>query len=166
VPTSSARQQEKSQAAKNEKTDAVVIFQFAVPHSLQFRVLPQSLAVWRLAPNAELPAGLMDAAFSAVVRTSEELSLVVLEEACSARRLPSFALVERGWIGLQLRGPFPFSLTGVLASFLQPLADAKISIFAISTFDTDYVLIKRENLPQALMALKAAGHEKIGEETA
>ena len=66
-------------------------------------------------------------------------------------------------MGLKLEGPFPFSMTGVLASFVQPLAQAQIPIFAISTFDTDYVLIKRENLEQAVLALAAAGHEKLGE---
>lgn len=68
-------------------------------------------------------------------------------------------------MALKLEGPFPFSMTGVLASFLQPLAEAQIPIFvlAISTFDTDYVLIKRENLKEAVMALGAAGHEKLDE---
>jgi hypothetical protein len=141
-----------------------------VPHHLQFRVLTQPLAICRLAARAEIPEGLLNAAFSAqvcaLVRTPEELSLVVSEEARSAGRLLPGARVEPGWIALQLRGPFPFSLTGVLASFLQPLAEAKIPIFAISTFDTDYVLIKRENLETAVTALRAAGHEKIGEDTA
>jgi hypothetical protein len=140
-----------------------------VPHHLQFRVLFQPLAICRLAPNADIPPGLLDAPFSAqvcaVVRTPDELSLVVSEEACSAGRLPLGALAELGWIALQLRGPFPFSMNGVLSSFLQPLADAEIPIFAISTFDTDYVLIKRENLPQAVTTLGAAGHENVSEET-
>jgi len=70
--------------------------------------------------------------------------------------------VERGWTALKLEGPFPFSMTGILASFLRPLADAKIPIFAISTFDTDYVLIKQDDLPRAQVALKAAGHELAG----
>ena len=76
--------------------------------------------------------------------------------------MPEGAIAERGWVALKLEGPFPFSTTGVLASFLQPLADAEIPIFAISTFDTDYVLIKRQNLEQAIAALGAAKHEKIG----
>ena len=78
--------------------------------------------------------------------------------------MPDGALAERGWVALKLEGPFPFTMTGVLASFLQPLAEAQIPIFAISTFDTDYVLIKRENLEQAVVVLGAAGHEKVGEE--
>ncbi len=76
--------------------------------------------------------------------------------------MPEGAIAERGWVALKLEGPFPFSTTGVLASFLQPLADAEIPIFAISTFDTDYVLIKRQNLEQAMAALGAAKHEKVG----
>ena len=77
--------------------------------------------------------------------------------------MPDGASTERGWLAMKLEGPFPFSMTGVLASFLQPLAEARIPIFAVSTFDTDYVLIKRENLEQAVAALGAAGHEKVGE---
>ncbi len=77
--------------------------------------------------------------------------------------MPDAALAERGWLALKLEGPFPFSMTGLLASFPQPLAEAQIPIFAISTFDTDYVLIKRENLEQAVATLGAAGHENIGQ---
>ena len=76
--------------------------------------------------------------------------------------MPEGAIAERGWVALKLEGPFPFSTTGVLASFLQPLADAEIPIFAISTFDTDYVLIKRQNLEQAVVVLGAAKHERVG----
>jgi len=75
--------------------------------------------------------------------------------------MPDGALCERGWLALHLEGPFPFSMTGVLASFLEPLAEAQIPIFAISTFDTDYVLIKRADLERAVMALASAGHEKV-----
>jgi uncharacterized protein len=75
--------------------------------------------------------------------------------------MPDGAAVERGRIALQLEGPFPSSMTGVLASFVQPLAAAQVPIFAISTFDTDYVLIKRENMEQAFVTLRAAGHEKV-----
>ena len=76
-------------------------------------------------------------------------------------RMPQGARAERGWLALKLEGPFPFSMTGVLAAFVQPLAEARIPIFALSTFDTDYVLIKRENLESAIVALRAAGHEDV-----
>lgn len=91
-----------------------------------------------------------------MTRTREELSIV-----CPESSLPPGASAERGWIALKLAGPFPFTLTGVLAAFIQPLAEAKIGIFAISTFDTDYVLIKRENVDAAIAALVGAGHEKV-----
>jgi uncharacterized protein len=129
----------------------------------------ERLAVCRFASDARVPAWALEGGFFCVVRTRDELSIVCSEDVCRegvARedRMPDAAPAERGWLALKLEGPFPFSMTGVLASFLQPLAEARISIFAISTFDTDYVLIKRENLEQAVVALGAAGHEKVGEE--
>jgi uncharacterized protein len=132
---------------------------------LKYRVLVERLAVCRFASDARIPAWALEGGFFCVVRTRDELSLVYTEDVCAADRMPDGAPVERGWVALKLEGPFPFSMTGVLASFLQPLAEARIPIFAISTFDTDYVLIKRENLEQAVVALGAAGHEKVGEET-
>lgn len=87
-----------------------------------------------------------------------------MEEFHAGDQTPTTTRVELGWLALKLEGPFPFSMTGVLASFLNPLAEAQIAIFAISTFDTDYVLIKRDGLKQAIHALAAAGHEKLGED--
>ncbi len=112
----------------------------------------------RLACDAPIPAWAFESEFFCVARTGDELSIV-----CPEGRPPDDAIIERGWIALQLEGPFPFSLTGVLASFLQPLASAQIPIFAISTFDTDYVLIKHASLDQAIAALCAAGHRRIGD---
>ena len=80
---------------------------------------------------------------------------------CPEQRVPEGARIEKGWVALKLEGPFPFSMTGVLASFLEPLAQAKIPIFAISTFDTDYVLVKNEDVQQAVGVLVAAGHQQI-----
>jgi hypothetical protein len=130
---------------------------------LKYRVLVERLAVCRFASDARIPAWALEGGFLSVVRTRDELSIVCSEDVCTADRMPDGAPTERGWLALKLEGPFPFSMTGVLASFLQPLAEAQIPIFAISTFDTDYVLIKRENLEQAVAALGAAGHEKIGQ---
>jgi len=121
--------------------------------------------VCRLASDARIPGWATEGGFFCVVRTPEELSIVYSEDVCLGDRMPCAAPVERGWLALKLVGPFPFSMTGVLGSFLEPLAEARIPIFAISTFDTDYVLIKRENLEQAVAALGTAGHEKVGEET-
>jgi uncharacterized protein len=123
---------------------------------LKYRVLPERLAVCQLAAGARVPEWALGEGFFCVVRTAEELSIV-----CEEDHVPEGVRIERDWVGLKLQGPFPFSLTGVLTSFLQPLADAGIPIFALSTFDTDYVLMKREQLEPAMNALGAAGHERV-----
>ena len=110
----------------------------------------------QLACDDGVPAWALEGGFFCVVRTPEELSIV-----CTEDRAPEGARAERGWVALKLEGPFPFSMTGVLASFVQPLAEAQIPIFAISTFDIDYVLVKREFVERAVAALAAAGHERI-----
>ena len=125
---------------------------------MKFRLLEERLAVYRLASHSRIPSWALEEKFFCVVRTPDELSIVCSEE---SDRLGDGALCERGWLALQLEGPFPFSMTGVLASLLQPLAAAQVPIFAISTFDTDYVLIKREDLERAISALEAAGHEEV-----
>jgi hypothetical protein len=132
-----------------------------LPDHLKFRVLEEHLAVCRFASDAPIPSWALEEKFFCVVRTRDELSIVCPEKACMASPIPDGALIEQGWIALQLEGPFPFSMTGVLASFLQPLAEAQIPIFAISTFDTDYVLIKQQDLKRAVMALAKAGHKKV-----
>lgn len=71
------------------------------------------------------------------------------------------AKCESSWTCFKLDGPFPFAQTGVLASFINPLAQRGVPIFAISTFDTDYVLVKEDHVAAALEALLAAGHELI-----
>ena len=75
--------------------------------------------------------------------------------------MPQNVKAEPGWACLKLDGPFPFSQAGVLASFILPLAEHAVPIFAISSFDTDYVLVKHDDLSGALEALKDAGHELV-----
>jgi hypothetical protein len=127
-----------------------------LPHNLKYRVLAERLAICQLALDTPIPNWASEAKFFCVVRAADELSIVSSED-----RVPDGARAERGWLALQIEGPFPFSMTGVLASFIQPLAEAQIPIFAISTFNTDYVLIKRDDLERAVVALAAAGHERI-----
>jgi uncharacterized protein len=126
-----------------------------LPHKLKYRILDERLAICQLASDATIPSWAQEGGFFCVTRTTAELSVV-----CEEHLVPEGARVERGWLALKLEGPFPFSMTGVLASFLDPLAKASIPIFAISSFDTDYVLIKSETVQQARAALVAAGHEK------
>ena len=129
-----------------------------MPHKLKFRVLSEKLAVCQLAAGSPVPEWALAQGFFCVTQTAEELSIV-----CAETRVPPGVRVERDWVAMKLEGPFPFAMTGVLTSFLQPLAEAGVPIFVVSTFDTDYVLIKRENLEQAVAALGAAGHENIGQ---
>jgi hypothetical protein len=120
--------------------------------AVRFRQLPGLFAVCKLPADASIPES--DGTFFALTRTQDEISLV-----CPENAVPIGAQVEKGWICFQLQGPFPFTMTGVLASFIWPLGEASIPIFAISTYDTDYVLIKKEHREKALSTLTTAGHE-------
>ncbi len=122
--------------------------------SLRFSVLPGEWVIARLAPVAPLPAWVTGlTTFSSITRTAEELSIVV-----PAVAVPDDVRAERGWTLFQLQGPFAFDQTGILASIAMPLAAAGVGIFALSTFDTDYLLVKTTHLACALAALLAAGH--------
>lgn len=124
------------------------------PEALTLSVLDERFAVCRLAPEARVPEWAMSGTFSSVTRTLDELSIV-----CPEEHVPSGVLSEGGWRALKLIGPFDFSLTGVLASVLAPLAEDDIPIFAVSTYDTDYALVGEGRLDEAVSALKKAGHE-------
>lgn len=128
-------------------------------NALRFSVLPGTFAVVRFPPDAVVPENTLVPPFHSVTRTPDELSLV-----CPDHAVPEGARAEPGWAVLVLAGPFPFELTGILASVLAPLAAAGVGIFALSTFDTDYVLVRRKQLDAAVAALVAAGHERVGDE--
>ena len=119
---------------------------------LETLVLP--LAVCRLGPGESVPSWALSSSFYSISKTSDELSIV-----CDENLVPQNLKCEKGWACLKVVGPLDFSLTGILASLAQPLAQAEISIFAISTFDTDYLLVKRENLNRAIKLLKSEGHD-------
>jgi hypothetical protein len=115
-------------------------------------VLPGSYAVCRLPAEASFPAWAAGE-FVSVTRTDAELSVVCREDAP-----PAGVRCERGWRRLRVAGALDFSLVGVLAALVVPLAEARASVFAISTFDTDYVLVRQGDLARATEALRAAGH--------
>lgn len=121
-------------------------------------VVDGEFAVHRLPPEAEIPPQVLRADFYALTRTAEELSLV-----CPAGIPVPGARREEGWAVLKVEGPLDFSLTGVLADLSSALAAAGVSVFAISTFDTDYLLVKAERLPDAVTALRQAGHRVDGQ---
>ena len=120
---------------------------------LELSLMPDRLAVCRLDSTDESELRATSGGFS-VTRTEEELSLVRAAEA-----VPSDARAERGWRALRIAGTVDFALTGVLASVLAPLGDAGVSIFAVSTYDTDYVLVREGDVERAVEALAAAGHQ-------
>ncbi|AHY40958.1 ACT domain-containing protein [Stutzerimonas decontaminans] len=124
-----------------------------------FSVLPQNFAIARLEPGAELPSAVLASpGFMSITRTEDELSIV-----CAVDVAAGLPRVDSSWRAIKVQGPFAFDQTGILASFLDPLAVAGVGIFAVSTFDTDYILVKSENLANAVAALKRAGHHLIGE---
>lgn len=120
---------------------------------LSLQVLPGRFAIARLAPDEPVPAWAFEGTLCSVTRTPTELSVV-----CDETVVPPGVVHEPDWACLQLQGPFEFGLTGILLSVLAPLADAQVGIFAVSTFDTDAVLVKADKLATAVDALHAAGH--------
>jgi uncharacterized protein len=107
-----------------------------------------------LPPEDPVPAWALKGSFFTITRTSEELSIV-----CQQDQVPTGVKVEHDWRCLKLHGPIPFATTGVIAALTQPLADAKISVSAIATYDTDYLLVKADRLIPAIRALGSAGFE-------
>jgi hypothetical protein len=120
--------------------------------ALTLKPVPGSFAVCRLPAGSPLPAWFRPGGFSSVSWTDDELSIT-----CDESQVPAEVRCERDWRCLVLQGPFAFDLTGVLLQVLQPLAAANIGIFAVSTFDTDYVLVKGPSFEQAKQALRESG---------
>src|SRR4051812_10498261 len=122
-----------------------------MPVTLQ--VIPGEFAVCRLPANEPVPPWANSPVFNSITRTADELSII-----CPATQVPPGVKREAGWQLLKFQGPFPFNAVGVLASVAAPLAAAGVSLLAVGTFDTDYVLVKSDQLKAAAAALEAAGH--------
>ena len=123
--------------------------------NLDLTLLPDELAVCRLPAGAPLPQWASGpwGGLTSVTWTANETSVV-----CAASAVPPGVKAEAGWRAFVIAGPMQFTLTGVLVSVARPLADAGIGIFAVSTYDTDYVLVKQADLAAATAALSSAGH--------
>lgn len=118
---------------------------------LSLSVLPETFAVCRLENNAKIPNWANSPVFCSITKTREELSIV-----CDQSIIPQDTKnikIERDWTAFKVEGPLDFALTGILSSLAKPLAEAAISIFAISTFDTDYILTKSTDTAQAIQVL-------------
>lgn len=125
---------------------------------LTVHVRPGDYVVLRLAGDAAVPAGLLDVTggLVSVTRTQDELSVV-----CPAEHAPAADQTETGWRLLTVRGPFEFTLTGIMAALAGALAAAGVPLFALSTYDTDHLLVKGDDLGRATTALVEAGHEVV-----
>ena len=127
-----------------------------MPRSLTFTRIPGFFAVCRLPAESPVPAWAQQGVFFSVTANSDELSIV-----CLASQVPNQVQHDADWACMKLVGPFPFAETGILVSFIQPLSDRAIPIFAISTFDTDYVLVKQAWVDATLRVLLETGHRLI-----
>lgn len=145
-----------------------------MPRSLSLRLLPGSIAICRFAPDSPWPEWATSAPFAAVTRTADELSVVVTQDRVPDAVLASAAAdstgdgavdpprygprCQRDFRALVVAGTLEFELVGILSGMASPLAGAGISIFAISTHDTDYILVRQRDLERALTTLRGAGY--------
>lgn len=116
---------------------------------LRLTVLPQMFAICRLEKNVPIPDwALRGSQFSSITASSEEISIV-----CDESVVPPDVKVVKGWKAFKAEGPLNLSMTGVIAMLTGPLADAGISVFTLSTYDTDYLLVKSESFEEAVKVL-------------
>jgi len=124
---------------------------------VQLYVLDGLYAIVRCEPDAELPRWIRGGHFWSATRSESELSIV-----CRQDDVPVDASAERGFCAFEVAGPLDFSLTGVVASLVTPFAEAEIPVFVLSTFETDYLLVREHDLPRSVEALTEAGHSVDG----
>lgn len=126
------------------------------PRTFRLEQFPEKIAVVQLGPGAEVPAWAESSSLFSITATALETSLV-----CAARSVPKKAKQGGPFTAFAVQGPLDFSLTGVLAALLQPLAEAEISVFTISTFDTDWLMVPVGDAGRATEAWQTAGHEVV-----
>ncbi|HEX6498596.1 MAG TPA: ACT domain-containing protein [Micromonosporaceae bacterium] len=125
---------------------------------LDLELLPGDYAVCSLPAGSSIPADLDTSTdIVSVTWTPDEVSVI-----CRVEQAPAGASVESPWRCLRVAGPLDLALTGVLASLVAPLADARVNVFAFSTYDTDYLLVPTVRLTEAVAALTSAGHRVTG----
>jgi uncharacterized protein len=124
-----------------------------MPNEVALDLMPGSYAICRLRPDVSVPSWASGGAFLSITRTANELSIV-----CASDDVPADMQAERGYRGLAVRGPLDFSLVGIVAQLAGALAAAAISIFVVSTYDTDYLFVRGADFDRATAALRDAGH--------
>ena len=115
---------------------------------------PETLAVVKLPPGAEVPDWAESSSIFSVTATSTETSVV-----CAARNVPKKSVHQRPFTAFEVEGPLDFALTGVLAQLLAPLAEAQISAFTLSTYDTDWILVPGADADRAEEEWRRSGHD-------
>lgn len=116
--------------------------------------LEGSFSICQLDPNSEIPAWAFDGDFYSITQTTDEISII-----CDHRHIPEYIKFDPGWRLLKIDGTFKFDEIGILNSITMPLAEAAISLLTVSTFDTDFILVKVSNFEQAIKVLENAGHK-------
>lgn len=126
---------------------------------MNLKVLKSAFSVVQYPSHADIPDWAIRADWISITRTDEELSIV-----CPTEELEQEGLilqVEHDWCALKIEGPLAFELVGILESITKPLAEHQISIYALSTYNTDYVLIKKAQLEKAIEVLQEQGHQFV-----
>ena len=124
-------------------------------HQLTLLLFEGCLAVCRLPANSSVPAwAFAKGPVNSVTRSAEELSVI-----CNETAVPAGVRAERGWRVMKVENTLNFALTGILVSLADPLAEAGVSIFTVSTFDSQYLMVKEASIELALKILVNAGHE-------
>jgi len=117
-------------------------------------VISENFTIHKLSPDASTPEEILKSNYYSISKTENELSLVC-SEVIKVQSLQS----SKGWKCIKVKGPLDFNLTGILADISDILAQTNISIFAISTFDTDYILVRKRDLSSATTKLRLAGYK-------
>lgn len=123
---------------------------------MKLKVLDSNFSVVKFSPTEPIPVWALNSNVFSITRTDEELSIVCLSACLPLNE--AFMDVENDWKCIKVDGVLDFSLTGILASLANPLAENNISIFAISTFNTDYLLVKSHSIEKAKAVLENDGH--------
>ncbi len=125
-----------------------------IVQTLKLRVLPHRYALCKLDAGAPIPEWVGGGDFVSITKSADELSIIDVESG-----VPVDVESDRGWRCLKVDGPLAFTMIGILASLATPLADGGISLLSVSTYDTDYLLVKEANLDDALAILRREGHQ-------
>jgi hypothetical protein len=122
-------------------------------HALKLRTIPDRFAICKLQSGESVPSWAISGKIWSVTRTATELSIVCIQE-----NIPQDVKAEGNWRMLEVIGPLPFEMVGVLSSLATPLAENGVSIFTLSTFETDLILVKEKSFKLACQTLTKAGH--------